>query len=331
MDHDDDLSAAIGLSRADPDEPGIVRQRSGRGFTFRWPDGTVVRGSHRERCEALVIPPAWTDVWISPDPDGHLQAVGHDEAGRRQYRYHDRWIQARNAQKFDRLAEIGGRLAQVRRAVERDLRSGDREHRAVAAMIRLMDHTLERIGNAESVERFGTRGISTLGPGNVDVSSTTVQLTFRGKGRSDHQAVVVDRDLARVIAELEDAGQAWLFEVDGSVVDADDANAYLSSHSAGVVSCKDMRTWGGSAAALTVRIEDRATGPQIADAAAEALNNTRSVARESYIHPAVFDASDDAVTNAWRTSRSSRWYSRPERTLLKLLHRAPPLLRSYHC
>ena len=210
-----DLCATIGLSWVDPDEPGIVRQPSGRGFTFRWPDGTVVRGSHRERCEMLAIPPAWTDVWVSAEPDGHLQAVGLDEAGRRQYRYHDRWTEARNAEKFDRLAEVGERLSRVRRAVEHDLRHGDREHRTVAAMIRLIDQTLGRIGNAESVERFGTRGISTLGPDNVEVSTTTVQLSFRGKGQSDQHAIVIDRDLAHVIAELEGAGREWLFEVDG--------------------------------------------------------------------------------------------------------------------
>lgn len=325
-DFDDDFCATIGLARADPEAAGIVRHRCGGGFTFRWSNGKVVRGPHRERCEALVLPPAWTDVWVSPDPSGHLQAVGVDEAGRRQYRYHDRWTEARNAEKFDRLAEVGDRMSNVRRAVEEDLEATDPERRCLAAMIRLMDLSLERIGNPESVDRFGTRGISTLSPDNVEVSRASVKLSFCGKGGAEHEVTVVDRQLAKTIAELDDDDHEWLFEVDGAVLDAADANAYLASHSSGVVGCKDIRTWGGSAAALAVRVTDGPSAPRIADAAAEALHNTRTVARASYVHPVVFDATDDEVDDVWRASRSSRWYSREERALLKLLHRCPPLL-----
>lgn len=329
MEVDDDFCTAIGLSRTDPDEPGIVRQRCGTGFTFRWPDGTVVRGPHRARCEALVLPPAWTGVWISVDADGHLQAVGTDDAGRRQYRYHDRWIEARNAEKFDHLVDVGERMARVRRAVAHDLGSDDPVTRSVAAMVRLLDRTLERIGNPESVEQFGTRGISTLGPEHVATRGTSVRLHFLGKGGTERDDVVEDRDLARVLAELERAGDDWLFSVDDILLDAADANDYLAGHSAGVIACKDVRTWGGTAAALSARIDGRSAEPQIADAASEALGNTRAVARASYVHPVVFDASDDEVEDAWRSSRRSRWYEREERAVLKLLHDAPPLLDSY--
>lgn len=325
----DEFCAAIGLSCVDPAEPGITRSRWGRGFTYRWPDGTIVRGRHRDRCEALVIPPAWTDVWICSDADGHLQAVGTDDAGRRQYRYHDLWTEARNAEKFDRLVRVGERMANVRRAIECDLEASDPVLRSLAAMVGLLDRTLERIGNPESVERFGTHGISTLAPRHVAVGPSSIRLRFRGKGGSEHATTVENRGLADVIAELEDPDGAWLFEIDGTLLGAGDANDYLASHSGGVVGCKDVRTWGGSTAALAARIGERPSDPHIADAAAVALGNTRDVARGSYVHPAVFDVTDDEVERAWRASRRSRWYDREERALLKLLCAAPPLLDEY--
>lgn len=325
---DDDFCECIGLSRVDPEEPGIVRQRCGRGFTFRWPDGSVVSGPDRDRCESLVIPPAWTDVWISLDPDGHLQAVGVDDAGRRQYRYHERWTEARTAANFDRLADVGDRLSGIRRAVDDDLDSDDLERRAVAAMVRLMDRSLERIGNPESVDRFETRGISTLAPEHVDTTRRSISLRFRGKGGAEHDVTVVDGDVAAVIAELEDDDKDWLFEVDGAVLGAADANAYLCEHSADIVGCKDFRTWGGTTVALGERLDGRRRESEIADAAADALSNTRAVARSSYIHPAVFDADDDEVDDAWRRSRRSRWYRREERALLKLLRSRPPVFET---
>ena len=327
---EDDFASSIGLLTADPEEPGIVRQRCGRGFTFRWTsDGSVVRGEHRERCESLVLPPAWNEVWICPDPDGHLQAVGVDDAGRRQYRYHDRWTAARAAANFDRLPQVGESLGGVRRAILDDLDSPDPLQRALAAMVGLMDRTLERVGNPESVAEFGTRGISTLSPENIDVSQKTVRLSFRGKGGIEHDVTVDDDRLADAIADLEDAAKDWLFEIDGTVLDAADANAYLDEHSAGCLDCKDLRTWGGSAAALTKRAEGEHEIAKVADAAAAVLHNTRAVARSSYVHPAVFDASDEDVAEAWGSSRRSQWYGRGERALLNLLETRPPLIAEH--
>ncbi len=319
----------IGLGTADPDEPGIERRPHGRGFTFRWADGPVVRGEHRDRCEALVIPPAWTDVWVCPDADGHLQVLGNDEAGRRQYRYHDRWTEARSAANFDRLADVGRRLAGLRRAIVQDLDGDDSVQRALAVMVGLIDRSLERVGNPSSVEEFGTRGISTLGPGNVDVSRRAVQLTFRGKGGVDHDVTVDDAALASAVAELRSNAEEWLFEIDGTPLGAADANAYLDEHTAGRLDCKDLRTWGGSAAALTARAEGADSDPEIADAAASVLHNTRAVARSSYVHPAVFEAADDEIEAAWIASRRSQWYGRGERALLNLLEDRPPLIAAY--
>jgi len=324
-----DFAETIGLRTADPEEPGIVRRRQGRGFSFRWPDGTVVEGRNRERCEALVLPPAWEDVWVCRHADGHLQAMGTDEAGRRQYRYHDRWTEARSAWNFDRLATVGERLAGVRRAVERDLDADDRLTRALATMVGLLDRSLERIGNPASVEVHGSRGISTLSPANIDVSRQAVRLAFVGKGGVEHDVTIIDEDLAGAIAELERDSSEWLFEVDGTILDAAAANEYLDRHSGGELDCKDIRTWGGSAAALAARASGAEREPEIADAAASVLHNTRTVARASYVHPVVFDAPDAAVEDAWRSSRRSKWYGRGERALLNLLEGCPSLLEQF--
>lgn len=228
---DEGFAEAIGLSRTAPDEPGILRRRCGRGFTFRWPDGSIVRGDHRARCEALAVPPAWDDVWVSQCPDGHLQAVGTDDAGRRQYRYHDRWSEARTAAKFDRLLEVGQRLGNVRRRIAADMDGDDVELRAVAAMVRLIDQTLERVGNRSSVTQFGTRGISTLGERNVDIDGPAIRLAFAGKGGVDHDLTIRDGELAETIGDLEEAGTDWLFDVGGATLTAADANAYLAETS----------------------------------------------------------------------------------------------------
>ena len=326
---EDHFAASIGLRTSDPEAPGITRRRQGRGFSFRWSDGSVVRGADRERCESLVLPPAWEQVWVCPHADGHLQAMGTDDAGRRQYRYHDRWTQARAAANFDRLVQVGESLANVRRAVADDLEAKDRCTRALATMVRLLDTSLERIGNPDSVELHGSRGISTLSPANIDVSRQSVRLSFTGKGGVEHDVTIVDSDLAAAIADLERDAREWLFEVDGTIIDAVDANAYLDQYSDGCLDCKDLRTWGGSAAALTARAEGADKEPEIADAAAAVLHNTRTVARNSYVHPLVFEAEDDAVAEAWGTSRRSKWYGRGERALLNLLETCPPLLDGY--
>ncbi|MFP5320692.1 MAG: DNA topoisomerase IB [Acidimicrobiia bacterium] len=329
-DSDAHFATSIGLRTADPEEPGIVRRRQGRGFSFRNPDGSVVRGEDRERCEALVLPPAWEDVWICRHADGHLQAVGTDDAGRRQYRYHERWTEARAARNFDRLASVGERLADVRRAVERDLESRDPTTRAMATMVGLLDRSLERIGNPTSVEVHGSRGISTLSPANVDVSRSAIRLAFVGKGGVEHDVTIIDEDLAAAIADLERKSSEWLFEVGGTVLDAAAANEYLDAHSGGELDCKDIRTWGGSAAALAARATGSARKePEVADAAAAALHNTRTVARNSYVHPLVFEADDEVVEEAWKGSRRSKWYGRGERALLNLLEGCPSLLEQY--
>jgi DNA topoisomerase-1 len=330
---DQGFAALIGLRYVEADETGILRKPWGRGFTFRWPDGSVVDEATRARCDALAIPPAWTEVWVCADDRGHLQARGQDAAGRTQYLYHDRWTEARRAANFDRLTRVGRLLKPVRRRIAQALESDDPLDIALAAMVRLVDHSLGRIGNEASALESGTRGISTLTSGHVErVDDETLQLRFVGKSAVEHASIVDDPRLVDVIAELDDVGGERLFSIalDGQHVSltATDANKRLAEWSNGVLSCKDFRTWGGSAAALEARVRG-ARGPAVIDAAADALHNTRAVARSSYVHPSVLDATDSQVETSWRASRRSKWYARRERALLKLLSRMPPLLDAY--
>jgi len=331
--NDESFAISIGLRPVEPDEPGIRRLRWGQGFTYRWPDGQTVTGADRDRCEALVLPPAWDDVWICMDPAGHLQARGRDDAGRWQYRYHDRWTEARRLANFDRLREVGARLKPVRKQIALDLEKGELVARALAAMLRLVDQSLGRIGNEASAEVHDTTGISTLASEHVEVApSGVLELSFVGKSSVEHASAVKDAELAEVIAQLEDEGGQRLFSVDfeGDVVrlTARDANQRLAELSSGKLSCKDFRTWGGSAVALEARIEGK-TETAIIDAAAEALNNTRAIARSAYVHPTVVEADDDRLHDAWRGARRSKWYERRERALLRLLDSMPTLLAEY--
>lgn len=330
---DDNFATLVGLRPVEPDEQGIRRLKWGKGFTYRWPDDATVVGRERERCESLAIPPAWDDVWVCTDALGHLQARGRDEAGRVQYRYHDRWIEARRAANFDRLFEVGSRLKAVRKKLVEDLEGEDTALRALAAMLRLVDQSFARIGNEASAEEHGTRGISTLEDRHVTVADPgTLELNFVGKGSTEYECVIDDRHLSQAIAELENEGGRRLFsiDVDGdrTTLTARDANQRLSELSGGRLSCKDFRTWGGSAIALEARVLGQ-TGTAVIDAAAKALHNTRAVARSSYVHPMVIQADDEAVDESWRSSRRSKWYARRERALLALLESVPPLLEAY--
>lgn len=330
---DDNFATLVGLRPVEPDEPGIRRLKWGEGFTYRWPDDATVVGRERERCESLAIPPAWADVWICTDALGHLQARGRDDAGRVQYRYHDRWIEARRAANFDRLLEVGSRLKGVRKKLVDDLEGDDTALRALAAMLRLVDQSFARIGNEASTEEHGTRGISTLEGRHVTVADpATLELSFIAKGSTEYECVVSDTYLAEAITELENEGGRRLFsiEVDGdrTTLTARDANQRLSQLSSGALSCKDFRTWGGSAVALEARVLGE-TGTAAIDAAARALHNTRAVARSTYVHPMVVEADENAVDRSWRSSRRSKWYARRERALLALLDSVPPLLEAY--
>lgn len=296
---------AAGLLLSDDAEPGITRVRRGRGWSFHLPDGTLLDSDERERCLALAVPPAWTDVWICAEPFGHLQATGRDDAGRKQYRYHDAWRDLREAAKFASLRRFGAVLPTVRARIDADLRRHELGHdRVLALVLALLDATLLRVGNDEYAAASGARGLTTLLPEHVEVGSRTVRFSFTGKGGSERDVQITDRRLAsqllRVEDEVDHAVFAWEAE-DGTWTEV--GSHHVNDHLRAVagddaVSAKDFRTWGGTVAAVAAL---RATEPAederglhrqrlaAVDAASEVLGNTRAVARASYVHPSVLE------------------------------------------
>lgn len=328
LDDEPAFAVGIGLRHVSVDEPGIRREVRGRGFSYRSHDGELLRGDQRARCEALVLPPAWRDVWICADPIGHLQGAGTDDAGRRQYRYHERWTDARRRANFDRLPDVGEAIGELRPRLQRLLDDDDPVRRALAAMLALVDRSLGRIGNESSVAEAGTYGISTLHDDHVEVAGAKIRLSFVGKGGVAHETEVVDRDLAAVLEELAEDGERLFSVVDGgraSSLTARDANEFLAEITRGRLHCKDFRTWGASAVALEARVGGAGVLASV-DAAADVLQNTRAVARSAYVHPGVLEAADDELAVAWRRSRTSSRHQRRERALLNFLDGRPPLV-----
>lgn len=324
------LAPLAGLEYVPDSRPGLVRRRCGRGFTYL-DDGDAVRADTRDRIERLAIPPAWTDVWISPNERGYLQASGLDDADRKQYLYHPEFRAFCERRKFERLTYFGRALASIRRAAHEGLSApiGSRTL-AVAATISLIDEHLLRVGNDDSAAD-GHHGATTLLTEhviNADAGEQAVGLDYVGKGGQERRVIVDDDDLADVIVTMADAAHDRVFWFVDDTVDepsderrrvaATDVNQFIVDHAGPAFTAKDFRTWGGSAIAL----ERRACGDRLLDAidgAAVALGNTRTVARSSYVHPAVVDADDDLIDDIWTRSRSSRWRRRCDSALAKLL------------
>lgn len=326
------MAAAAGLRYGFDDVPGIARRRRGLGFSFHTPDGSAVPEADRERIDRLAIPPAWTEVWISVDPDNHLQATGRDDRGRKQYRYHDRWREIRDIAKFDQLGRFGARIDRVRRTVAADLastRDGLEQRRVVAAVTRLIDQSLIRIGSEQYAADNETFGATTLEPGHVTDRGDTIELCYVGKGDIERLVVVTDeaiQDVIRRCLALRPP-QLFCFERSGTHVDltAAHVNEYLAAATGGVATAKSFRTWGGTVVATAfLAVADPASKPDrcridATDAAAEALGNTRAVCRAAYVAPAVLAAEPGDVAKAWRASRQGRWRTRAESATLRLL------------
>jgi DNA topoisomerase I len=286
------------------DEPGFGRRRHGRGFAYHDEAGDRIGDLEvRARIEALVIPPAWRDVWICRDERGHLQATGRDEAGRKQYLYHPRWREVRDRVKFDALVPFGQALPAVRRRVRRDMRRGPVGRAAVtAAIVKLMDATLVRVGNAAYARANGSFGLTTLRARHVRVRSDELALRFEGKGGAEHDLSLRDEELARVVRGCQEIPGYEVFQYrddDGRrhTIDSSDVNAYLRQATGQDVTAKDFRTWG--ATVLTARglhrheplpTSERGRHRLVVATLKEvavALHNTPAVCRASYVHPDV--------------------------------------------
>ena len=299
------------LRHSSPDEPGISRRRRGSGFSYHYHDGRCVRSkSVRARIDALGLPPAYSDVWICRDAQGHLQAVGTDEAGRRQYRYHTEWRAFRDRLKYSQLEDFGRALPRLRARVEADLlRNRPDADMVAAAIVRLIDSAALRIGSQQYAKANKTFGASTLRSRHMRMEGPLLRFRFKAKGGKIVRKQIKDRTLARVLERTDDMPGYQLFtylDEDDEVrtLKSDAVNAYISD-AAGLddVSAKTFRTWHGSVAALA-HIADAPEGVTIkavSEAAAERLHNTPSIARTSYIHPdiiALAETDDDARADA---------------------------------
>ena len=297
---------AAGLRYVSDTQPGIRRQRAGRGVGYRGTDGRLLRDPRvLRRIKALAIPPAWTDVWICPRPDGHLQATGRDARGRKQYRYHPRWRAVRDATKYDRMMAFGAALPQLRACLDQDIAlPGLPRDKVLATVVRLLETTLMRIGNREYAHANRSFGLTTLRDRHVQIVGETLQLSFRGKSGIHHTVRLRDRRLATIVKRCQELPGYELFQYldtagERQTIDSTDVNAYLRQRTGQECTAKDVRTWAGTVLAACAL---RACGPwtsqteakqnilQVLDAVARRLGNTRAVCRKCYVHPTILDA-----------------------------------------
>lgn len=290
-----------GLRYVNDDEPGYTRRRCGKGWSYKDTRGETIRDDdERGRIEALAIPPAWTEVWICPDPDGHIQATGRDDAGRKQYRYHPRWREVRDATKFHRMIRFGRALPAVRSRVREDLATRSLSRRkVVAAVVRLLETTCLRVGNEEYRRKNGSFGLTTLRDRHVEIEGSRIRFAFEGKGGQEREVTLRDRRLARIVRACRDVPGQELFQFldeDGERqrIGSGDVNEYLKDAAGEDFTAKDFRTWMGTLHAMR---HLRGCGPpedaeaakklclKAIDQVAEALGNTRAVCRSFYIHP----------------------------------------------
>jgi len=299
-------TSAAGLNYRSADTLRIRRHRKGRGFLYEYPRGHRVRNAAvLERIQSLAIPPAWTDVFICDHPKGHLQAVGRDARGRKQYRYHTKWRQRRDHEKFERLIDFARVLPRIRRRVQRDLRqSGLTRSKALAAIVRLLERSRIRVGNEEYARQNQSFGLTTLRNRHVCVRGHTMRFQFRGKSGKHHAVQLRDRRLARVVVRcLAVPGEKLFQYLDESGrrhrVTAGEVTEYLRDITGKDFTAKDFRTWAGTvlaARALRARPGEKSAAQarqEIRRAVcmvAERLGNTPAICRKSYIHPAVIDA-----------------------------------------
>ncbi|HJR58949.1 MAG TPA: hypothetical protein VJ813_06125 [Vicinamibacterales bacterium] len=310
---------AAGLCYTTDSRPGIRRSRHGSTFRYFGPGGRRITSAEElTRIRSLVIPPAWQEVWICPDPRGHLQATGRDARGRKQYRYHPKWRAVRDETKYDRMVGFASALPQIRQRTDRDLRrSGMPREKALAAVVQLLEKTLIRVGNDEYARQNRSFGLTTLRDGHVAVRGARMRFSFRGKSGIEHAIDLDDRRLARIVRACRDIPGYDLFQYYDTrgarqAVGSGEVNAYLREISGEDYTSKDFRTWAGTVHAAEIL---RACGPcrsaadgkrnilRAVESVARRLGNTKAVSRKCYIHPAVMDAYTDGSMTTMRVVR----------------------------
>mgnify|MGYP000922300723 CR=1 FL=1 len=336
-----DTAEAVGLRYVTDAGRGIQRRRIGRGFVYlRWNGGLIRDEATLNRIRALAIPPAWENVWICPRPNGHLQATGNDARGRKQYLYHTRFRETRDRWKFGRLIAFAASLPAIRSRVEADLaRRGLPREKVLATVVKLLETTLIRVGNDEYVERNRSFGLTTMRDQHAKIGTTRIRFEFRGKGGKEHEIHVVAPRLARIVRQCQELpGQRLFvyFDAESKVraVTSQDVNKYLREISGQDFTAKDFRTWAGTA--LTAWALGRRPPPHsqragrryVNEAVAEVadqLGNTKTVCRNSYIHPEIIRAYLDRRLHGMlelcfgRARQRRRGLAREEAAVLYLL------------
>lgn len=283
-------------------QPGITRKRQGKNFVYTLHGKAVRDKATLERIRKLVIPPAWESVWICPSENGHLQATGYDVRGRKQYRYHTKWNEARNETKFHRLNEFGKALEKIRARVKKDLSlPGLPLNKVLATVITLMDMTGIRIGNNEYEKLYGSYGLSTMKDKHVTINGAQLRFAFKGKKGVQHEITVRNQKLAKIVKQCRDIPGSELFQYrdENGVrhsIDSGMVNAYIHEIAGADFTSKDFRTWNGTVYAFTTLREMAAQAVEtnvskqlltMFDAVAKKLGNTRAVCKKYYVHPAI--------------------------------------------
>ena len=331
------LAQAASLKYVTGLRPGITRKPSGKAWSY-YKEGKLVKDKATlERANALAIPPAWTEVWICADADGHLQATGKDAKGRKQYRYHRRWASARGQVKFHRLHTFGKHLPALRKRLAEDLgKPGMPKEKVLAGMVALMERTRIRVGNRAYEKSNGSFGLSTLKDKHVKLEKGVLKLRFKGKSGIVHDIPLTSSKLARLVMRCKELPGQELFQFlddDGNVHDVDSGmlNEYIRQASGGDFSSKDLRTWMGSVCCVAVLLDSEVppTKTECAqcvnnamDEVAKHLGNTRAVCKAHYVHPGVVKAFEEAelpdLAKGVHHRKQETDLRRSERVLLKI-------------
>ncbi len=294
-----------GLRYVNDSSPGYTRKAKGDDFEFFDTEGKPIRDEQRVlRIQRIGIPPAWTKVWICPSPNGHIQATGCDARKRKQYRYHERWREVRDENKYERMALFGEALPKIRRRVEADLKlPGLPRNKVLATIVQLLERTLIRVGNEEYARENKSFGLTTMQDRHVDVKGSKAQFRFRGKSGKMHEVDITDRRIAKTISKLQDLPGQELFQYvdeEGEIrnITSQDVNEYLKEITGEDFTAKDFRTWAGTVlaamalnavGAFETKKEAKANIKQAITAVAKMLGNTPAICRKCYVHPGVLE------------------------------------------
>jgi DNA topoisomerase-1 len=332
---------AARLTYVSDTEPGIRRKASGTGFSYRGVNGKPISDPEAlKRIRALAVPPAWREVWICPKPNGHIQATGRDDRGRKQYRYHADWREVRDRNKYERILDFARILPRIRERIAEDIgKRGTPREKVLATVVSLLDRTLIRVGNGEYAKQNGSYGLTTLCTRHLKVNGAELRFHFKGKSGKTWRLNVKDRRVARVVRSIQELPGQHLFQYlddDGVArsIDSDDVNGYLREIAGPDVSAKDFRTWAGTVLAVLAlsaigpfetKTQSKMNLRRAFEAVGSKLGNTPTICRTCYVHPEVvtcyLEGALPKVQADKRTRAGSSGLPREERAVLRLLER----------